>query len=43
MEKTRSSFADKYGLAYSCLYERLKLGWSIDEDLLTPSRKVVKA
>ena len=36
-------FADKYGLAYSCLYERLKLGWSIEEALLTPSRKVVKA
>ena len=39
---TVREFADKYGLAYSCLYERLKLGWSIDEALLTPSRKVVK-
>ena len=40
---TIREFADKYGLAYSCLYERLKLGWSIEDALLTPSRKVVKA
>ena len=40
---TVREFADKYGLAYSCLYERLKLGWSIEEALLTQSRKVVKA
>ena len=40
---TVREFADKYRLAYSCLYERLKLGWSIEEALLTPSRKDVSA
>ena len=37
----QKEFADEYGLAYSCLYERLKLGWSIEDALLTPSRKDV--
>ena len=40
---TVREFADKYGLSYSCLYERLKLGWSIEDALLTPSRKVVQS
>lgn len=39
---TVREFADEYGLAYSCLYERLKLGWSIEDALLTPSRKDVQ-
>lgn len=37
---TVREFADKYGISYSCLYARLKLGWSIEDALLTPlSRK----
>lgn len=35
---TIREFADRYGLAYSCLYERLRLGWSVRDALLTPSR-----
>ena len=31
------------GLVYSCLYKRMKLGWSIEDALLTPSRKIVQA
>ena len=38
---TVREFADKYGLAYSCLYSRLKLVWSIEDALLTQSRKDV--
>ncbi len=38
---TVREFADKYGLEYSCLYARLKNGWSVEKALLTPSRKVV--
>lgn len=37
---TVREFADKYGLAYSCLYARLHNGWSTEKALLTPSRKV---
>lgn len=40
---TIREFADRYGLAYSCLYTRLKLGWSIEDALLIPSRKDVSA
>lgn len=36
---TLREFADKYGLAYSCLYARLEHGWNISEALFTPSRK----
>lgn len=36
---TIREFADEYGLAYSCLHTRLKLGWSIEKALLTPSKR----
>jgi hypothetical protein len=36
-QKTVREFADEYGLIYSCLYARLKLGWSVEAALLTPS------
>lgn len=35
---TVREFADKYGLAYSCLYGRLEAGWDIERALLTPSK-----
>ena len=35
--RTVREFADRYGLAYSCLYARLKAGWEIEKALLTPS------
>ncbi|MBU5626519.1 hypothetical protein KQI82_06245 [Oscillibacter sp. MSJ-2] len=37
--KTIREFADKYGLAYSCLYERLRLGWNVEDALLTPPKR----
>ena len=40
---TIREFADKYGLAYSCLYARLEHGWSIENALLTPSKKGMSA
>ena len=40
---TIREFADKYGLAYSCLYARLKHGWSVEKALLTPSKKGASA
>lgn len=36
---TVREFADKYGLAYSCLYTRLRNGWSVEKALLTPTQK----
>lgn len=35
---TIREFADKFGLVYSCLYARLKMGWTVRASLLTPSR-----
>ena len=40
---TIREFADRYGLEYSCLYERLRLGWNVRDALLTPSRKGTSA
>lgn len=37
--KTVREFADKYGLNYSCLYARLRNGWSVERALLTPTMK----
>jgi hypothetical protein len=37
--KTIREFADKYNLVYSCLYARIKKGWSTEKALLTPSGK----
>lgn len=37
--KTVREFADEYGLAYHCLYARLKGGWDIEKALLTPSKE----
>lgn len=34
---TIREFSDRYGLDYSCLYARLKSGWTIEKALLTPS------
>lgn len=40
---TVREFADRCGLAYSCLYARLKAGWSVEDALLTPSKRRVSA
>lgn len=39
---TIAGWAEKTGLAYSCIYKRLSiLGWSIEKSLTTPSRKEI--
>lgn len=40
---TIREFADKYGIPYSCLYSRLRNGWSVDRALIVASRKEIKA
>lgn len=40
---TIREFADRHGLKYSCLYERLRQGWSIQDALLTPSKRRTSA
>jgi hypothetical protein len=36
---TVREFADKYGLTYSCLYTRLRNGWSVEKAILTSAQK----
>ena len=39
---TVKEFADEYDIAYSCLYARLRNGWSVEKALLTPAKQIKK-